>query len=180
MPTYPQDWASTMQPAIRAWVVDALGGGWAVIWGRQQGPGATGEGPRPSKPFASIQALDLPELGGMDAQEVDVSPAQMDVIMRAAGECLIEIQLFADDDQRAAIETLRAALMTQPTCDALALAGLSLLPDSAVPRDLSLIFSGAREFRYALEVPARFEVASTFTDQPFIETVDPPVAQVTP
>lgn len=178
MPEYPNDWSATMQPAIRSWVTGVLGGAWSVIWGRQQGPGATGEGPRPTKPFASLQALDLPDVvGRMDPELVDVSPTQMDVRLRGAGEFVLEVQTFSDDDQRAAVSQLQASLKTQSVRDALRTAGLTLVADAASMRDLSETFAGATEFRYVLELPVRLELRHTFTDQPFLD--DPANVDVT-
>lgn len=178
MPHYPADWTSTMQPALRAYVVASLGAGWSVIWGAQQGPGALAEGPRPPKPYAVLRALTVPTAEGRPSVlPVEVSPTQMDLRATVPGVFTFEVQLFADTDQRAALSGLRMDLAMWNATDPLRQAGLQPR-EVLAERDISQVFAGSREFRYVLEVRMGCEIRRELADQPFVSTVGSTVMEV--
>ena len=173
-----------MQPALWSWVngaLTALGAGWSAAWGDQQGPGETEQGPRPAKPFALLRVLSGPtEEMPTTAIERNISPVQMDLRVRTGAVLTFEVQLFADrfDLLAPAATAVRHARRADPAIVDLNAAGLVVLRP-VVDRDLSAAFAGAREFRHVLEFPVRLEMRTDFTDQPWIETVTPPVLSVT-
>lgn len=184
MPFYPADWASTMQPALWTWinaVLVGVDGSWSAIWGDQHGPGQTEEGPRPAKPLAVLRQISPPaEVVPTSETELDVSPTRMDLRVRTGGQFTLEVQLYADsrDAIVAAAPVLRASVCADPHTINLHAAGLAVV-GPIVDRDLSAVVAGAREFRHVLEFPVRVEMRTDFADQPWIETVVPPVLTVT-
>jgi hypothetical protein len=177
MPTYPQDFA-TMRQALYDWVSGDLGVGWTVVHEPQDGDGR--RRPAPAKPFAKIHVLDAPQPEGRQfLQMEDASPTELNAHVRNVGLMRVEVQLFSDTDQRAAAENLRASLdLRYPTLDSFFVAGLTVVPSEVSLRDLSEIFSGEREYRYALEIGFRVETRRTVTYYPWIETAQPLAVEV--
>ena len=174
--TYPTDFA-TMRQALFDWVstdLGAPGSGWRVMIADQ--PGDALRAPAlPTKPFAKIEFLELPQPEGRQfAQAVDAGPTQLDMYVRNVGLLRVEVQLYADTDERLRAESLRASLdLLYPTIDLLRTAGLTIVPSETRARDLSAIFAGQNEFRYALELGLRVETRRLVTAYPWIETAQP-------
>jgi hypothetical protein len=127
MPHYPTDWASTMQPALYAFVAGSLGASWRVIWGGQQGPGQTSEGPRPVKPYAVLRALTTPAAEAQSAVlPVTASPTVMNLRATVPALFTFEVQLFADTDRRDALANLGMDLGMPDARAALRVAGLAV------------------------------------------------------
>lgn len=180
MPTYPANFA-TMRQAIVDWVRTELGmadlvpSGWSVMVARQPGDGL--RAPAPPKPFAKIEFIQLPQAEGRQfAQAQDAGPTQLNMHVRNVGMMRVEVQLFADTDERVRAENLRASLnLLFPTIDRFRVAGLTIVPSEVVSTDLSQVFASQNEFRYALEIGFRVETRRTVTDYPWIETVNPTI-----
>lgn len=173
MPHYPNDFA-TMRAALYTWVSGDLGVGWTTVFARQPGDGLRAPAP-PTKPFAKIEFLELPQAEGRQfKQSVDASPTQLDVYVRNVAMMRVEVQLYADTDERVRAENLRASLdLLYPTLDNFQVAGLVAIPSEVIAKDLSAIFASQNEFRYALEVGFRVETRRTVTNYPYIGTVSP-------
>jgi hypothetical protein len=176
VPTYPTDFV-TMRQALFDWVSTDLGApasGWRVMIANQ--PGDALRAPAlPAKPFAKIEFLELPQAEGRQfAQSNNAGPTQLDVYVRNVGLMRVEVQLYADTDERVRAESLRASVdLLYPTIDLLKAAGLTIVPSEVRARDLSAIFAGQNEFRYALEIGLRVETRRVVTNYPWIETVQP-------
>ena len=171
MAFYPQDWAGVMQPAIYSWVSEALGAPWAAVWSDQ-------DAPAPPKPFARMKATGLPQTVGVPFREpVDVSPSQMDQRIRARGDFVLEVQLYADTEELEALERVRFDLERWERRESLRAAGL-VAGEPLTASDISEYFAGGRELRYLLEVPMQVEIRQEFSDDPWIETVLPTEVEV--
>ena len=168
MPFYPGDFELVMQPALRAFVLAALGAGWPAIWADGQGPGQVEEGPPPQRPYASLRVLDLPRTEGQAAEElVDVSPTAMTARVRQRGLVTLEVQLFATTPQWQALERIRRDVARVAACEGIDAAGMAIERVIAA-RDLSRIVGADREFRYVIELEVSFEIRHELENQPFI------------
>lgn len=167
MATYPADWASTMQPALHEWVSGVLDG-WSVIWAASQGPGASAEGPRPARPFATIQIIAGPNPTGQTAEaSVDVGADRMDLRIDGPATIQVEIQLFQRDRSPTAARQLAFSISRETYRASLRSAGLSPF-EFVETRDLSQISGGEREGRYSVEVTFALQMQRTLQDQPFV------------
>lgn len=165
MPTYPDDWTSTMRPALYAWVSGVLGVGWTVAFGDQ--PNA----PRPTpKPFASIRVAGPPEVQQrLSRRTLSVDAERADLRVGGEGLLQVEVQLYSDEAALPSLEALRLALEDPFGTEALEAAGL-VFRDVLAASDLSAAFAGAREYRYLLEVRFALELRRVNTDVPWIES----------
>lgn len=174
MPTWPAD-QTALEDAIATWVQTVLQGidpSWTVFWANQ-------DHPAPSKPFARLDFLDAPQEEA-PASETITCPAppvaQNDV--RTSAFVILEVALFASDDQEAARSALRQSIIAEwPHREALAAAGWSV-GEIVADRDLSQEFAGREEYRGVFELRLRVTVQHTVANYPWIETANPAVIGV--
>lgn len=154
---------------------------WTVFFSWMDGADRRAPAP-PTKPFAVIRILDLPQDEGRQwAQAYDSGPTTLGMVVRNIGMIRTEIQIFSDTEQRVAAERLRKNLDLQyPQIDRLTTAGMASIPGETRMRDLSQVFSGETEFRYLLEIGLRVETRFEVTeDYPYISEVRPLTVDVT-
>lgn len=147
---------------------------WTVILVGNDGDNRRAPVP-PSKPFATIDFLDLPTAEGRQwAQADDPSPTSLRMTVRNLALLRCEIQLFSNRTELVLAERLRSTLdLLYPGLDLLAAAGLVPVPSETRMRDLSKIFSSELEFRYVLEVGLRLETRFVVDSYPYISDVRP-------
>lgn len=177
MPTWPED-KTAMMTAFHTWVQSDLDtltapGTWSVIWAEQNAP-------RPSKPYATLNFLDEPQAEACSSEILScpMPPvAQNDI--RTPASMILEVQLFAADDQSAVRAYLRQGIEAEyPHREDLAAAGLAV-GEVVADRELTQVFSGAYEYRGSIELRLRVTLERTINNYPWIETANPAVIGVT-
>lgn len=171
MATYPNDWATVMQPVLRQWVVSALSGLVApanVVWSHQ-------DGPSPAKPLARIYELIPPVVQGQTvSRAISVSPTEMMLRVESLGALTIEVEILADDPTTATTGSmrLRPQQLATLTRDAIKGAGLAPRGEPTIT-DTSLYMAGQREYRRLYTQGFFVTLRTDLQNQPHYRTVDP-------
>ena len=169
MPTWPAD-KTAMEDAIHGWVqtvLQAINPSWTAIWADQ-------DHPRPDRPFAVLRFVDAPQEEAPSSETITVPvypTAQNDV--RAPASMVLEVQMYAADDQEAARVALRQSIVAEwPHREALRAAGVAV-GEIVSDQDLTQVVATKHEYRGLFEVRLRVAVQHTVNDYPWVETVEP-------
>lgn len=174
MPTWPAD-KTAMEDAIHGWVqtvLQAINPSWTAIWADQ-------DHPRPDRPFAVLRFVDAPAEEAPSSETITVTayPAAQNAV-RAPATMVLEVQLYATDDQEAARVALRQSIVAEwPHREALRAAGIAV-GEIVSDQDLTQVVGTKHEFRGLFELRLRVTLQHTVANYPWFETATPAVIGV--